>query len=238
MTAKADIDKLYESWRRQPDSSHTTAVVQALDPVISKALHGYGFGGDSLARTTAQLHLAKALPRFDPSRGKLSSFAVTELQRLQRVLPRQQYALPVPEAAAFDLRDLKLAETELSAELGRDATMAELSDKTGLSRLRITRLRQRFGRPEVSESAFVSEAGYTDLPGVNSRSEAAWVDAVYDEVDPVDKKIMEWSMGRGGQPVLSKTEIARRLNISPAAVTQRGIRLANKLEEGMAYDFL
>lgn len=230
------LDTAYQAWRSKPDKQTTAGVIKALAPVIDKALTTYGFQGNANARTMAQLHAASVLPRYDPSKAKLNTFMTNELRRLQRIVPQQTSPLPVPEGAALDLRTLKAHEAELTALRGREPTTAELTDSTGLSEKRIEYIRSRYDIPQVGEQSFVDDEGYTSLPGTLRRDESVWVDAVYDEVDDIDKKILDWSLGRAGAPVLEKTEMARRLGITPAAVTQRSIRLANKLQEGTAYE--
>jgi GTP-dependent phosphoenolpyruvate carboxykinase len=54
---------------------------------------------------------------------------------------------------------------------------------------------------------------------------------VYDESDPIDRKIIEFTTGYGGSPMLSKKEIADRLGISPSQVTRRADRIGMKIQD-------
>jgi DNA-binding Lrp family transcriptional regulator len=59
-----------------------------------------------------------------------------------------------------------------------------------------------------------------------------WLDYVYFELDPIDKKIYELSTGYKGSEKLPKKEIARQLNISAPAVSKRINKILKKIEEG------
>jgi DNA-directed RNA polymerase specialized sigma subunit len=53
---------------------------------------------------------------------------------------------------------------------------------------------------------------------------------VYDDSDADDRKIIELTTGYGGNQPIPKNQIATRLGISPAQVTRRTERIANKLQ--------
>jgi hypothetical protein len=65
---------------------------------------------------------------------------------------------------------------------------------------------------------------------VSSKSpEAVWADYVYHDLSDIDKIVFQHRTGYRGAPQLSNQEIARRLRLSPAAVTQRANRLQAKM---------
>jgi DNA-directed RNA polymerase specialized sigma subunit len=216
-------------------------LVSAFDPVINKTLKGYGYADDPSARTTAQLYLSEALPKYDAKKGAgIKTFVFNELKRMQRILPRQSQPIPVPEQAALDLRFIDGVERDLKDQLNRDPSVHELSDATGLSSKRITSIRNKYGIPTVTAEALRTSEGAQQVMGVprDDPNEALWREAVYEGLSPVDQNIMDWAMGLHGQPVRSKTEIARRLKISVPAVTQRAAKIRAKLEEGMGLEIL
>jgi hypothetical protein len=53
---------------------------------------------------------------------------------------------------------------------------------------------------------------------------------VYDDSDANDRKIIELTTGYGGNQPLPKNQVATRLGISPAQVTRRTERIAQKLQ--------
>ena len=84
------------------------------------------------------------------------------------------------------------------------------------------------------EESLRTEEGAVYKPGVQQPDkEAIWADYVYYDLDPIDQKIFEWRTGRNGQKVLTVTEIAKRLKMSPASVSQRAKRISQLLASGV-----
>jgi RNA polymerase sigma-B factor len=83
----------------------------------------------------ASMGLVKAVERFDPSRGvAFSSFAVpTILGELKRYFRDVGWAVHVPRGMQERALEVNRAVTELSRDLGRSPTPAELAGFTGLS---------------------------------------------------------------------------------------------------------
>jgi DNA-directed RNA polymerase specialized sigma subunit len=228
-------DDYFAEWRSKPSPTTLSPLITSLDPIVDKAMRSYGYTGDPNIKQTARIHIMRSLPRFDPSKSKLETFTFNELKRLQRLGPRQEHPIPIPEQASFDIRSVQNAEVELKDELGRDPTSHELADRTGLSLKRLSRLRT-YGRPTVTENVFEDESGAVTPVGSPADSmDQVWTEAIYLGLSPVDQKIMDWSMGSHGEQVLSKTEMSQRLGMSVSAVTQRARRIADKLSEGSEY---
>ena len=111
---------------------------------------------------------------------------------------------------------------------------APLSHMTGLAPRRIAYIR-KFPTHAVSESGLLAGSRDEDpsLPGVQRvNPEDVWMEYVYHDMDKLNRQILEWRTGLHGREQISNNEIARRLNISPSAVTQRWGRIAQKLDEG------
>lgn len=229
-------EQLYSNWKRQPGPKTVEPLLSALDPTINRSMQAYGYGGDPNIKTTAQLHVVDALPRFKADKGaKLDTFMFNELKRLRRLGPQQQYAIPVPEQASYDLQAIKRVEHDLEYDLGRPATPEELADASGLSAKRISSIKRQYDIPMVTEQSFdpmTGMPGQTDEPG---DTEKMWTEATYGELDPVNQHIMNWSLGLHGQPKMSKTQMAQKLGMSIPAVTQRARKIAIKLSEGTKY---
>lgn len=239
---KYDIDTLYDTWKRRPSPATLTPIVSYLNPVIDQALYGYGYQSDPSAKITAQLYVADTLPKYDKSKGaNLKTFMTSELRRLQRILPRQSQAIPIPEQAQLDLKHIQQAETELKDRFNRDPAPNELADHLGLSLRRINTIKAKYGMPTLHAGSMMDEQGaqvvFTDK-GQSNPNEDLWQEAVYSDLTPADQNIMDWSMGLHGNFIKSKTEIARRLKISVPAVTQRAAKLKAKLEEGYGMNIL
>jgi hypothetical protein len=62
-------------------------------------------------------------------------------------------------------------------------------------------------------------------PAVRQSTTNAWLDYVYTDQDGMNQKIMEWTLGMHGQPILPNHEIARRRGVSQGAISQRKARI-------------
>lgn len=126
---------------------------------------------------------------------------------------------------------LTIAETELSDQLGRPPSVMELADYTHTPVKRITAIRA--ARMAVPESkTFDPETG---SPTISQRENAqeVWSQYVYQSLDPTNQRIFEMVTGYGGTKTVPKQEIAKKLRISPSAVSQRIGVITKKLEEGL-----
>lgn len=143
--------------------------------------------------------------------------------------------MSIPEQVALDLGHVRESENFLRDKLGRDPSDSELADHTGLSLRRLTYVRR--ARPAYAEGSMVrpTEDGGDDLysPAVRSRGNGAlqqWHEFVYHDLDARDQLIMEHTLGMHGKRVLSNQDVAKRLGISPGAVSQRKARIQQKLD--------
>lgn len=230
------LEKNYEPhftrWQSKPDKTNTTALLSALEPEIRRGIHAHVGQSNPLIRSRAKKLTIQSLKTYDPSQAALGTHIVNSLQGLKRVNRKQTEIVAVPERIVYDRRYLDRAQAELEEELGREATMGELADRTGLSIRRINRVQQY--NPAAAEGSFAyNPADGTANAGVavNSRNHTPWEDVLYHDLDATNQKIMEWSLGLHGNQVLPNKEIARRLRISPGAVSQRKQRIQQMLDE-------
>jgi hypothetical protein len=57
----------------------------------------------------------------------------------------------------------------------------------------------------------------------------SWHEFVYHDLDPIDQVILEHSLGLHGKQVLPNQDIARKLKLSPGAISQRKVRIQDQL---------
>lgn len=229
----------FEDYRKKPTPQGLRGVVDSLDPTIQKALRAYAPNATPVIQGRARILAANAVRSYTPGHGAdLNTHVYRQLQRLQREGPSITDPMPQPERTRRDSGKIMAAISQASDDIGREPTDEELSELTGLPVRRITKIRKGI-RSRISESQYTEGLGNDDDDGDHAQEATAtertgyddWVDAVYHDLPEVDRVILQYRTGFRGAPKLSSMEIARRLKLSPAAISQRVTRIQAKLDE-------
>lgn len=229
-------DTAYKAWAASKDNPKQEPIargelLRALKPTIDSALHSYSGGAGESLRTQATLMALDVARRYDPSKGvQLNTYVFGNLQGLRRKAADRSNIIKVPEGVLLDANKIENERNDFLTETGREPTVSELADKTGLSIRRLERIKGGAGA-QMAESQTLNEKG-DSLFTKTSDPQKIWSDMVYHDLDPVDKKIFEWSTGYGGSDRIKKGDMAQRLKISQPAVSARINKIVAKLEEG------
>lgn len=225
----------FNAWKASPSPTTNGGLIRAVKPVVDTAIKSYGLSSPTLQGRAKQMTL-QAMQTYDPNKGKLRTHLLSQLQGLRRVSAQEQNIIALPEQVALDQKFLHDQENSLRDFLGRDPSDAEIADHTGISYKRLKYVRQ-FKPPLASSHVSQPTADGDDYmePGVEQigRDAAAdaWQDFVYADLGTTDRVIMDYTLGRNGSPKLPSAEIARRLGITPSAVSQRTARIQAMLDE-------
>jgi DNA-directed RNA polymerase specialized sigma subunit len=84
---------------------------------------------------------------------------------------------------------------------------------------------------ELSASKMQTEKGDDAVAAQQRTPEDIWKDYVYMDLDETNRTIFEHTSGYMGKPILKKQDIALKLKISPAAVSQRINTINKRLAE-------
>lgn len=228
----SNLDAAYGTWRKDPSPNTMHQLLGAASPVLSKAITSYA-GGDNALGGRAKRLAIDAIKKYDPDKGtKLQTYLLIQLQPLRRDYMKRTSPVKIPERIQIDRYHLDTSERGFRETHSREPSDAELSELTGLSSKRIARLRM-FSKGLLAEGQMSTPEGGINLPGSEEVSaDDIWMEYVHHDLDPIDKKILEWKTGIYGKQVISTNEIARRLGVTPSAVSQRASRIAMKIEEG------
>ena len=223
----------YDNWASDPTPANMALVMKTLDPSINAEIQRFS-GAKPILRGKARTLAVKAIKSYNPGAGAhLRSWVVTQLQPLSRY---GQHLRPVraPEVAIRQAAEVNRVQQELADTLGRDPDDNELSDVVGLSPKRIRNIR-RMVKPSLNESMLATpedEDTVPGLPAVSQPGTLAMAEAmVYDSLSLADKLIFDSKTGKHGKPVLSNQEIARRLGVSPALISQRTSAVAMQIRD-------
>jgi len=214
------MDAAYQEWLADSTPENLNKVVEAANPMITSEIHRYP-GPKTLLRSQARLLAAKAVKTYDPTKGAaLRSWMVTQMQPLIRYSNTLK-PMKMSEDMGRKSAELNTVSQQLSQELGRNPTDEELADHIGISVPKINKIRSQV-KPVMVESAFDNpEDESMHEPAVQHVSNIGLADeAVYMSLNDRHKAIYDYKTGSHGTKPLSNQEIAKRMGISPAAISQ------------------
>jgi len=223
----------FTAWQKKPDATTRGALLRAVDPILSTAVHSYAPTGGPHAKSQARLMALRAFDSYDPQQGTMKTHLLSQLRGLQRVQGKSRQIIGIPEGVILDRQHLVDDEERLREDLGRDPSDAEIAASTGLSLKRIGYVRQ--AQPGVNTGSLTDETGApyspaSTVPGTDVAG-VMWEEMVYQDLGPVDQAVLDFTLGKHNSPVLENREIAERLGISPGAVSQRKARIQEQLDE-------
>lgn len=216
-----------DAWQASRDPKDLAAAVDYLRPKINYHLHRYGLGSDPLAVGQARVLAAKALTSYDPSQGaSLHTWIDRGMQPLTRFKRLRATAIKVPEKIQLDSMRISQAQTDFEEEHGREPELDELADRAGMTVKRLHRVRTAF-KKMTGEAAFEGNAPST----IQTDFLPEALEAVWDEADHRDRRILEHRAGFGGKEEIQPMVLASQLGISPVELSRRSSRLGAKLDE-------
>lgn len=220
----------FDTWKADPNPVNATQLLKAVDPIITSAMRTFAGQGtpSPTLRSRAKLLVLDALPRYDPNKAKLRTHLMVNLQALHRAAAEEDRIISVPERVRLDQFKLHQASTELADRLGREPADSELSSHTGLSLKRLEHIRKAHRSVSEGQTSVLDEEGEEQRlqPAVVSpKQQDVWLRFIYHDLPPKDQFIMEHVLGLHGRERLPKSLIAKKLGLSPGAVSQRAARI-------------
>lgn len=217
-------EQLYQDYIHSKSTHAKVALIKALEPIIQQSV--LAAGGDTSNPVTmakARMMALAGLKSYDPSKSTIKNFMYSHLRGLNRALGTANNIIQTPETVILDKNKIIRAENELFDELGRFPSTSEVANRTGLSIKRIAKLRG--ADVPVTEGQVNLVLGEQNSPETHrlgdTTKDDAWMEYVYDAVDDRQKAIMENLYGLHGNKPISAVEIAKKLKITPAAVSQQ-----------------
>lgn len=211
----------FDAWKANPTPAGNATFLTHLQPTIDKVVNVHVGQNNPLITSKARRMTLDAMKTYDPKRSRLQTHLYNQLQGLKRVQRQQGSIVSVPEKVSLDRYHLDRHTQELSDELGRDPSDAELADRTGFSPRRMQRVRSY--RPAVAEGT-LEAANEGNIYGGNSAAKAThspYIDLIYHDMAPIDQLILEHSIGYNGKRRLSNEQIAQKIKRTPGLVSQR-----------------
>lgn len=237
LALEPEFHQAYGVWKHSPTPQTNDMILKNLKPIIDNAVKTYGGPDNPVIRSKAKKIVIDSLPNYDPANTKLKTYVFNQLQGLKRFSMQQSQILSIPEQVQIDYSNLYKKENELREDLGRDPTTEELADAAMMSPKRIKYVRQLqlpSSEGTLAQPSPGAEGGDYNDPSVaqaGPRELTGWHEFVYHGLSDVDKLIMEHSFGMFGKKVLSNQDIAKKLRVSPAAISLRKNKIQQELDK-------
>jgi RNA polymerase sigma-B factor len=224
--------RLLERYHADGDTTAREALVERFLPLARQLARRYQRGGEPLDDLVqvASLGLLKAIDRFDPARETaFSSFAVpTILGELKRHFRDKGWSVRVPR----DLQELAVkvdrVGEQISGELGRAPTPAEIAEAIGASTEQVLEAREAaaayravsLDRPrdeedEETSSGFAESVGAED-PGFSLAEDAATVQRLMRVLTEREREVLRLRF----EEDLTQSEIGDRVGVSQMHVSR------------------
>jgi RNA polymerase primary sigma factor len=235
--SKEEELRLWEQYKYQNDREAKKKLIKSLRPLIQKRANQFRNSG--IPMTSIELEgmklASQALDTYDPTKSALNTHVTNYLKKVSRFVTQHQNVASIPEPRALMLGKYKTIYSNLEDEKGREPTISELADAMNISQAEVERinLEQRAELGIDFESDDDEGGGFffdVNPEAQTSPTERA-LGYVYFESDPVDKKILEYSLGIGGVPKLNLGETKKRLKLSDSEFNKRRRKLARDINE-------
>lgn len=232
--------ELWNKYRYQNDLKAGQELIKSLAPVINQQVAKYA--GVALPKASIELEakklVYKALDTYDPRQSQLNTHVFNYLKKLQRFVINYQNVGHIPEPRARQIGRYNTIYDNLESEKGREPTTIELADAMSWPVAEVEKLQLELrsdlsidtGSGDDEEMGRFFEFMSNPYSPEQFKVKQA-IEFVYYDVDPIDKKIMEYSFGLAGMQKLKDKDIAVRLGMSPQQLSKRKKKLGQLLRE-------
>ncbi len=237
--APVDIKDIYKdkslkglvlAWKQKETPETAALVLKKLKPTINAAMSSYAPGMDKQLSVKAARIALDSLKAYNPDAGTdPSTYVFHGLKRLYRVNSKRNNILPISEVKSLETKHLMEVITEFEDTYNREPSMEEMADITGFNMKKLDKLLN--GQQVVSFSSTLSQDSRSSMVTSNDITDDDYFKYVYSSVDPINKKIMEMTKGMGKSAPMNNIQIAARLKITPAAVSQRKAKISKLLSD-------
>lgn len=227
---KLPLKDLVVRWQQTGSKDDEADILRQMHPTISSAMNSYAPGMEKQLSIKAARLTLNALKQYKPDMGAdPTTFVFHNLKRLNRYNSKRNNIIPQSETLQAEAKFLSDLSAKFEDDHGREPSIGELADLSGYNTKKVSKILD--GTMIVNDSSTLSEDSRQSLVTQKDVNDDDYWEYVYASVSSIDQKIMEWTSGYRNKPMLSNNEIATRLKITPAAVSQRKNKILAMMSE-------
>tara|TARA_Y100000310_G_C20585684_1_gene765289 strand:- start:619 stop:1275 length:657 start_codon:yes stop_codon:yes gene_type:complete len=205
-------------------------LLESLAPLIQSQVGK--FAGVGLPRASIEMEAKRltilALDSYDPAKAQMNTHIINYLKKLQRHVITYQNVARIPEPRAIGIGKYQTIYDNLESEKGREPTITELADAMVWPTSEIERFQSEQRKDLSMTPADDSTTGFYYFqsplnPELPSSDQMQAMQFVYYDSDPIDKKILEYSLPQLGfkKTPMTKKWIANKLKLTPHEIRRR-----------------
>lgn len=225
-----DKDKeLWLRWKQNPSNENLQALMNQFKQIISKEVMRWSnVVSPILLEAEAKKIALKAFETYNPNMGVLlSTHLVSNLQKLSRFVYQRQSSLNVPEQHRLTYNKYNKIKKLLESDLGREPTHEELSDHMGIPPKKLSQLIELVNKQELLESG--------EGPSLQASQDEDILHLIYHDLTPKQQEIFKYKTGYDNNPILSATEIQKKLNLSQGQLSYELNKIKEVVERAKAF---
>lgn len=228
--------RLWHAWQQGGKTPELLdPLLRRYEPLLNRKVTEWRAPNVAPAAFKAELtrHFVQAAENFDPQRGvAFNTHVQTRIKKAQRFNSRYQNIGYIPEDQARHIGALRSAQNDLTDELGRDPTHAEIAGRMGMPVKKVTTLFSVL-RKDVPASHFESDpSAFTttresDVVRLIQRRPSEYL-------TPEETGVFNHVFGtNGARKITDTTGIAAQLGLSQPKVSRIKTSIANKIKKHM-----
>ena len=225
--------ELWKRWKAG-DTKAQNDLIRSMQPLLSSQVNRFVKSGlpKSSIDTESKRLAMEAFKTYDPEKSALNTHVVNHQKHLQRFVLNYQNIGRIPENRGLLISKYSNIKRNMSEELDREPTTAELAKELKWSVAEVTRMGSEL-RKDLSMSSRDEDDFFDDiLSNVDVTKDI--IHFIYYESDPIDKLIIEYWFGVGGKEKLINTnikDISAKIGKPDFYIRRRVKALAEKIND-------
>jgi len=217
-------DQEYFDWKKNPTPDKLAKVVNKFSGLLHKELPKYyGNLPPTVIKSYGKKFIINSLDSFNPQKGSLSSHVSSNLRKLHRVNYETSSIFRMSEELQRGVNQYKQSKETLSAKLKRDPTNEEMSDELHWSPTKVARIENQLMNEVMT--------GNLEFTPAHINMQDPVIDYIYHDLPAEEKIIFQHRTGYRGNPILKLNQLSKKLNISPATISNKAMRIAKKIKD-------